>query len=48
MMWGTDAPFAATNDSYENLTDYLQKGSAFTEEELEDVYYNNAKFVYFD
>jgi hypothetical protein len=23
MMWGTDAPFAATNDSYENLTDYL-------------------------
>jgi predicted TIM-barrel fold metal-dependent hydrolase len=48
MMWGTDAPFAATNDSYENLTDYLQKGSAFTEEELEGVYYNNAKFVYFD
>jgi predicted TIM-barrel fold metal-dependent hydrolase len=48
MMWGTDAPFAATNDSYENLTDYLQKGSAFTEEELEDVYYNNAKQVYFD
>lgn len=48
LMWGTDAPYAATNDSYEHLTDYLQKGGAFTAEELEDVYYNNAKLVYFD
>ena len=48
MMWGTDAPFAATQDSYEHLTDYLEKGSAFTPEELADVYYNNAKLVYFD
>lgn len=48
LMWGTDAPYAATNDSYEHLTDYLEKGSAFTAEELADVYYNNAKLVYFD
>lgn len=48
MMWGTDAPFAATRDSYENLTDYLEKGEGFTTEELEDIYYNNARMVYFD
>lgn len=48
LMWGTDAPYAATNDSYEHLTDYLEKGDAFTAEELADVYYNNAKLVYFD
>lgn len=48
LLWGTDAPFAATQDSYEHLTDYLTKGDAFTEAELEDVYYNNAKHVYFD
>jgi len=47
LMWGTDAPFAATKDSYEHLTDYLTKGSAFTEKELEDVYYNNAADQYF-
>lgn len=48
LLWGTDAPFAATQDSYEHLTDYLTKGDAFTSEELADVYYNNAKRVYFD
>lgn len=47
MMWGTDAPFAATRDSYENLTGYLADGDAFTQQELEDVYYNNALEVYF-
>ena len=47
MMWGTDAPFAATQDSYEHLTDYLGKSDSFTEKELEDIYYNNADFVYF-
>lgn len=48
LLWGTDAPFAATHDSYEHLSDYLIKGDAFTKEELEGVYYNNAKHVYFD
>ena len=47
MMWGTDAPFAATQDSYEHLTDYLEKSKVFTEKELEDIYYNNARLVYF-
>lgn len=48
LLWGTDAPFAATQDPYEHLADYLTKGDAFTEAELEDVYYNNAKHVYFE
>lgn len=47
MMWGTDAPFAATLDTYEHLTDYLEKTKVFTEKELEDIYYNNAQYVYF-
>lgn len=47
LLWGTDAPFAATQDSYEHLADYLTQGNAFTEQELEDVYYNNARRVYF-
>ena len=48
MMWGTDAPFAATQDSYEHLTDYLEKSNGFTAEELEDIYFNNANLVYFE
>ena len=47
LMWGTDAPYAATQDSYEHLTDYLTKSDKFTQEELENIYYNNAKKVYF-
>lgn len=47
MMWGTDAPFAATQDTYEHLSDYLTKSNAFTKEELDDIYYNNAQTVYF-
>jgi len=47
LMWGTDAPFAATQDTYEHLTDYLARTDAFTEEEKADIFYNNARRVYF-
>lgn len=47
MLWGTDAPFAITHDSYEHLSDYLARSDVFTDEELGDVYYNNACEVYF-
>ena len=47
LMWGTDAPYAATQDSYEHLTDYLLKTDRFTGEELKDIYYGNAELVYF-
>ncbi|MGN1381750.1 MAG: amidohydrolase family protein [Eubacterium sp.] len=46
-MWGTDAPLAATQDSYEHLADYLTADHGFTEEELGNLYYNNAQRVYF-
>lgn len=47
LMWGTDAPFAATQDTYEHLADYLLKTDRFSQKELEDIYYNNAYEVYF-
>ena len=47
LLWGTDAPFAATKDSYEHLCDYLEKGRVFTEEELQKVYYDNSQKVFF-
>ncbi|MCD8148918.1 MAG: amidohydrolase [Clostridiales bacterium] len=47
MMWGTDAPFAAVLDTYEHLSDYLEKAAVFTKEELENLYYKNAYQVYF-
>lgn len=47
LMWGTDAPFAATQDTYEHLADYLEKSDLFTKSELEDMYYKNAKRIYF-
>ena len=50
LMWGTDAPFACAHDAestYEHLTDYLEKQSIFTPEELQAFYYDNAYQVYF-
>lgn len=47
LMWGSDAPFAATQHPYGQLTDYLEKLPTFTEKELEGIYYNNAEQVYF-
>lgn len=47
LMWGTDIPFAGTRDSYMELTNYLEKSNAFTPEELQAIYYNNANRIYF-
>lgn len=47
ILWGTDAPYAAVLDTYEHLSDYLEKADTFTKEELEAIYYNNAYKVYF-
>lgn len=46
LLWGTDAPFAATADSYEHLAGYLLEGD-WTEGELKAIYYENADRVYF-
>lgn len=46
LLWGTDAPFAATQDNYGHLSDYLLTGD-WTQEELKAIYYDNADYVYF-
>lgn len=47
LMWGTDAPFAAVQNSYKDLALYLEDSKMFTSRELEDIYYQNAEKVYF-
>lgn len=48
LLWGSDAPFAATQYPYHQLADYLQEGDTFTQTELQAVYYENARRVYFN
>ena len=48
LMWGSDAPFAATRDSYEHLAEYLTEAEGFTPELLQKLYYDNAQHVYFE
>ncbi|WP_303977159.1 amidohydrolase family protein [Streptococcus danieliae] len=47
LIWGTDSPWSATFNSYEDLATWLEKLDVFSPEELEDVLYNNAERVYF-
>lgn len=47
LLWGTDAPYAAVQDSYTRLTDYLEASGSFTEAELAAMYYQNSELVYF-
>lgn len=47
LIWGTDSPWSATFNTYEELATWLEKVDIFTEAELEDVFYNNAERVYF-
>ncbi|MDR0899998.1 MAG: amidohydrolase [Lactobacillaceae bacterium] len=47
IIWGTDSPWSATFNSYNNLATWLENVDIFTPEELEDVMHNNAERVYF-
>lgn len=47
LLWGTDSPWSATFNTYEELSTWLEATGIFTQEELEDVLYNNAERVYF-
>ncbi|MGT2929074.1 amidohydrolase family protein [Streptococcus dentasini] len=47
IIWGTDSPWSATFNTYEELATWLEHTDLFTREELEDVLYNNAERVYF-
>ncbi len=47
IIWGTDSPWSATFNTYEELATWLEKVDIFSNEELEDVMYHNAERVYF-
>ena len=46
LVWGTDVPSPLTRENYENLWRYLYEGNIFSDLELEQVMYKNAKDVY--
>lgn len=47
MLWGSDAPWSATFNSYEHLYSWLKEAGLFTEADLENILYKNAEKVYF-
>ncbi|CAK1234849.1 Predicted metal-dependent hydrolase [Fructobacillus tropaeoli] len=47
LIWGTDSPWSAAFNSYEDLAGWLEKSELFTEDELADVYYGTANRIYF-
>lgn len=47
IIWGTDSPWSSTFNSYHQLATWLESTDIFTNEELEDVMYNNAERIYF-
>lgn len=46
LIWGSDVPSPLTRDQYSHLIDYITTSGIFTENELEDVLYNNACVAY--
>jgi predicted TIM-barrel fold metal-dependent hydrolase len=47
LMFGTDMPFALTQASYHDLVYYIIESKIFTENELQMIFYDTARFVYF-
>ncbi len=47
LMWGTDTPQALCKETYQNLIDYINTSSLFSEKEKENIFYNTANKVYF-
>ncbi len=48
LIFGTDMPCTLARDSYKHLCDYITDSAVFTENELEDIFYNTANSVFFD
>jgi predicted TIM-barrel fold metal-dependent hydrolase len=48
LMFGTDMPFALAHASYHDLIQYIIDLKVFTDVELENVFYNTAKKIYFN
>jgi predicted TIM-barrel fold metal-dependent hydrolase len=47
LMFGTDMPFALIHSSYHDLKQYILDSKVFTEDELQKVFYETAKHLYF-
>lgn len=47
IIWGTDSPWSATFNAYEELATWLEHVDIFSADELVDVMYGNAERVYF-
>lgn len=47
LLWGSDAPSGITRISYSDSINYIKDSSLFTEEEKENIFYNNALNVFF-
>ncbi|MBS0949573.1 amidohydrolase [Weissella minor] len=48
LIWGSDSPWSSTFNSYHNLSTWLEQTDIFTDQELENVLYNNANRIYFN
>lgn len=47
LMFGTDFPSALKEDSYGNYIRYLEEAKKLTDQEKEQIFYQNAEYVYF-
>jgi predicted TIM-barrel fold metal-dependent hydrolase len=47
LMFGTDMPMALTHSSYYNLKQYIIESGIFAERELQKIFYDTAKQIYF-
>ena len=47
LLWGSDEPWSATFNDYGQLYSWLEDSGIFSETELADIYYGNAKRIYF-
>ncbi len=47
IIWGTDFPQAMNRYTYEEAYKYIEDSNLFTKEEKENIFYNNAKRVFF-
>lgn len=48
LMFGSDMPTALSKHSYQEFIDFIEKADIFTEEELNDIFYDTANKVYFN
>lgn len=46
LLWGSDMPSALNYDTYKNMISYITNSNLFTKEELNKIFYENAKNVY--